>query len=209
MKKFNENTATAQELWDYCLCEYNSRNIISKRLIENFYNKLKKILNGFNNDDKVLEVGCGAGESSRKIRESIKNNIFEVSDYDERYVQILKSKNLDYKVSVESVYELLRNDKEYDRVIMLEVLEHLDNVEKAIDELFRVAKKSVIISVPNEPLWRILNMLRLRYLNDFGNTPGHINHYSKNRLVKILSKYGKVKNVYTPTPWIIIECEKY
>ncbi len=207
MKKFDEKTATSQELWDYCLCEYNSRNLITKKLINNFYSKLGKILNTFACDEKVLEVGCGAGESSRKIRESIKKNCFEVSDYDERYVKLLKSENLDFEVTVESVYSLKRKDKEFDRVIMLEVLEHLENIDLALEELFRVAKKSVIISVPNEPLWRILNMFRFKYLLHLGNTPGHINHFSEKSLKRIISKYGKVNKIYKPLPWIIFECK--
>jgi hypothetical protein len=30
--------------------------------------------------------------------------------------------------------------------------------------------------VPREPIWRIGNMARGRYLGDLGNTPGHIQH---------------------------------
>lgn len=209
MKKFEENNASEKELWDYCMCEYNSRNLISVKLFDNFYNKLKDILLSFNPDDRVLEIGCGAGESSRRIREVLKKNYFEASDYDERYVNVLSSMNLDFKISHESVYSLKRKDNEYDRVIMLEVLEHLTDYELALKELFRVASRSVVISVPNEPLWRILNMLRLKYLKNFGNTPGHINHFTKGRLVNMLNKYGIVKNIYTPVPWIIIECEKH
>lgn len=209
MKKFEENLASEKELWDYCMCEYNSRNILSLKLFDNFYKSLGNILQNFNSEDKILEVGCGAGESSRRIREVLKNNFFEASDYDERYVNVLSSMNLDFKISKESVYSLKRLDSEFERVIMLEVLEHLTDYDSALKELFRVASRSVVISVPNEPLWRILNMMRLRYLKNWGNTPGHINHFSKRSLVNILNKHGKVKNIYTPVPWIIIECEKY
>lgn len=41
------------------------------------------------------------------------------------------------------------DDKKFDVVTALDVLEHLDNPHEALKELFRVAKKSVIVSLPN------------------------------------------------------------
>ena len=32
---------------------------------------------------------------------------------------------------------------------------------------------------PFEPVWRLGNMARGRYLKDLGNTPGHVNHWSR------------------------------
>lgn len=208
MKNFDEENATADELWDYCLLEYKNRNIITKRLFDNFFSRLEEIIKTFDSDSRILEVGCGAGESSKNIIALLKGQYFEASDYDKRYIEKLQSMNLKYRVTVESAYSLNRDDNEFDHIIMTEVLEHLVDYRLALKELFRVARKSVVISVPNEPLWRILNMARFKYLKDFGNTPGHLNHFSKKSLVKELEKFGTIKKVFTPVPWIMIECEK-
>ena len=40
---------------------------------------------------------------------------------------------------------------------------------------------------PREPLWRGLNIARGAYLKDLGNTPGHLNHWSKRGFVALLS----------------------
>lgn len=52
------------------------------------------------------------------------------------------------------------DDNSFDVVTALDVLEHLDNPHGALQELFRVAKKSVLISLPNmhyiEFRWRFL-----------------------------------------------------
>ena len=50
-----------------------------------------------------------------------------------------------------SLIEMPFLDKQYDIVVCFQVLEHIpfELFEKALSELFRVAKKSVIISLPN------------------------------------------------------------
>lgn len=208
MKNFDEVNATADELWDYCLLEYKNRNLITKRLFDNFFSRLAEIIKTFESDSRILEVGCGAGESSRNIISLLKGQYFEASDYDRRYVEKLQSMGLNYRITVESAYSLNRKDNEFDHIIMTEVLEHLEDYRLALKELFRVARKSVVISVPNEPLWRILNMARFKYLKDFGNTPGHLNHFSKKSLTTELEKFGMIKKIFTPIPWIMIECQK-
>lgn len=40
-------------------------------------------------------------------------------------------------------------DSQFDIVCALDVLEHVDNIHDAVAELFRIARKSVIISLPN------------------------------------------------------------
>jgi hypothetical protein len=45
-------------------------------------------------------------------------------------------------------------------------------------------------------------------MKDWGNTPGHINHWSEAKLVKLISNYGEVIKVYHPIPWIILLAKK-
>ncbi len=191
-------------MWNRCAEEYKSSNPITKYLLSNFYDKISEIAKVLKKTDRVLEVGCGAGESSLKISKMLAGRYFEVSEVDTRYVSKLKEDNFPIKVTRESVYKMDRDDNEFDCLFMLEVLEHLEQYELALKELFRVSKRHVIISVPNEPLWRILNLCRGKYISALGNTPGHINHFTVSRLKKLISRYGKVEKVYTPIPWIIL-----
>lgn len=207
-KRFAEANASPDELWEYCRVEYQSRNPISKYLLSRFYASLGDILKSLNPQSKVLEVGCGAGESSTRIRQMLKDQSFEASDYDDRYVQKLLELSLPYKITRESVYSLQRRDNEFDCLIMLEVLEHLKDVDRALSELFRVSSKYVIISVPFEPVWRMLNLARLKYLKDLGNTPGHINYWNPSSIKELISKYGAVTKIKITVPWIICLAEK-
>ena len=66
----------------------------------------------------------------------------------------------------------------------------------------------LIISVPREPLWRILNMARCKYLSDFGNTPGHLQHWSKGGITALVQRYFEVVEVLSPLPWTMIHCRR-
>lgn len=205
---------TMDELWDYNKLEYESQNPISKKLYANFYQKIDFILEHYVKEhNRLLEVGCGAAESSLRIHNKLSTlkaaTTFEVSEYDNRYVEKLNSLNYPFKVTQENVYNLHRNDNEFDLIFLLEVLEHLEFPEKAIQELFRASSKYVVISVPNEPIWRMANMARLQYLKDWGNTPGHINHFNERKLTKMVAPYGKVVRVFKPFPWLIMLLEKH
>ncbi len=62
----------------------------------------------------------------------------------------------------------------------------------------------LLVSVPREPLWRALNMARGAYVRDLGNTPGHVNHWSKRAFESLLSRYGTVEEARSPFPWTML-----
>lgn len=208
MNKIDKKKSSAEELWQYCLKEYQSQNPFIKYLVDRYFRDIRNILRMFDKKSRLLEVGCGAAESSRRIAAMLDGQYFEVSEYDERYIRKLRESQVPFKVTQESVYALKRKDDEFDCVLLLEVLEHLDDVDLALKELFRVSRRYVVISVPHEPIWRIMNMLRLKYLKSLGNTPDHIHHWSTASLRKLIARFSKVKKIYTPLPWIIVLAEK-
>ena len=71
----------------------------------------------------------------------------------------------------------------FDKVIMLEVLEHLDNDEEALRKINFILKKggSLIVAVPNNSLWHIINPVK--YIE-------HKRHYSNERIRKLLAETG-------------------
>ncbi len=207
MSVTDEKNMSADELWDYCIKEYENQNFIVQWMFRGYFGCIQKIVSGFPSYYKLLETGCGAGVSSNKIYHMLNGQSFEISDYDERYIKKLRELDLPYGASQESVLELRRVPRSFDVVFLLEVLEHVADYEQALGNIFRVSRKYVVLSVPNEPLWSFLNMLRLQYLNAWGNTPGHVNHWSVSGLRELVSKYGNVVKVYTPFPWTLLVAE--
>jgi ubiquinone/menaquinone biosynthesis C-methylase UbiE len=157
---------------------------------------------------KVLEVGCGAGLSAERIIPMLhEGSTFEGSDLLSDLTDLASERNPGITFTTESAYDLQHEDNSFDLVFGLEMLEHLDEPERALAEMKRVSRKYIIASVPREPIWRILNMSRLKYLSDLGNTPGHLNHWSTRSFKQFVSQAGTVKSVKTPLPWsqVLIE----
>lgn len=183
--------------------KYLRSNFIIKKLIDGFYKSIGDIISSIE-VKKVLETGCGPGFSTQYLRRFLKDKDFEASEYRADLVKEAQSRNPGIRISQESVYEPKKTDSSFDLVIALEVLEHLESPEKALKEIRRVTSKYCLLSVPNEPLWRILNICRFKYLKYFGNSPGHLHHWSRKEFAKLAGDYFKVERIKTPLPWIVV-----
>ncbi len=190
----------------YFTGKYEKSNLITRRLIRNFFKSIDSVIPA--EAANVLEIGCGAGFSTECLAQKLRGKHFEASDVSEELAEMAQKRNPDIIVGTESIYSLKRPDNGFDLILALEVLEHLENPDAALKELHRVSNKYVILSVPNEPLWRVLNVARGKYLGDFGNTPGHVNYWSEKSFSNFVSKYFKIRKVVKSLPWIIILGQK-
>jgi SAM-dependent methyltransferase len=110
--------------------------------------------------------------------------------------------NLEYRVM--EAGKLPFADGEFDLASAIEVLEHLPDPEHTLGEMARCAAHHLLVSVPREPVWRMLNLARGAYWSELGNTPGHLNHWSKRSIVELLSRHGKVVEARSPFPWTML-----
>ena len=190
--------------------KYTNSNMIAKGLLKRFFKGIEEISHPIRNElNTILEIGCGHGYSTYELCKMFDKARVEASDVDPELIQDAKIKNPNIKITTESIYHLNRNDESYDLVILLEVLEHLSNPDEALKELYRVSKNYCIISVPDEPLWRILNLVRGSYWREFGNTPGHINHWSKEGITRLVGEHFRIMKVVTIIPWTLLLVGKY
>jgi len=82
-------------------------------------------------------------------------------------------------------------------------MEHLNEPARGIAEIARVSSGCLLVSTPREPLWRMLNLARGQYWSDLGNTPGHVQHFSRAQLLRLLATQTQVTEVRLPLPWTI------
>ncbi|MEA2482847.1 MAG: hypothetical protein QOC55_794 [Thermoleophilaceae bacterium] len=185
--------------------KYGSTNPVVRRLMEGFESALEALWQQAA-PESILDVGCGEGVLTEKWADKLGSGRIVGIDLDDPKLRAEWEKrqraNLEYRV--EDATNLSFADGEFDMATAIEVLEHVPDPERTVSEMARVAKRWVLVSVPREPLWRGLNMARGAYLKDLGNTPGHVNHWSKRSFVAMLSRHGTVQEVRSPFPWTMV-----
>jgi len=183
------------------------KNPISRLLVRNF-NKTVVQLAGKVSPVSILEVGCGEGIVTKILLESTLSKIHSIDISDIVISQARKNVNSE-RVNFEkrSIYDL-NDEKKYgaELVVCCEVMEHLLEPEEALRKLALMASPYCLFSVPREPLWRILNLLRGVYINKLGNTPGHTQHWSKRSFRRFVSPFFIVIETVTPLPWTFLLC---
>lgn len=186
--------------------KYKSKNPLIKFAVENFLKTTKSLVNGLKVSN-ILEVGCGEGYITNFINQLKPDARILGTDIDRTILNQARGLYPNLKFDTADAENLPFESSTFDLVVACEVLEHLENPQKAMKEIARVSSKYGLFSIPAEPLWRILNALRGAYLKDFGNTPGHINHWRPSRFQQLVSDEFKILEIKYPLPWIMILAE--
>jgi ubiquinone/menaquinone biosynthesis C-methylase UbiE len=153
----------------------------------------------------ILDVGCGEGLGTRRLKaRHPAARVVGLDVADPTLQAWWRRADSGVQFVTGSAYRLPYDDNTFDLVCAIELLEHLDHPQQALREMRRVARHNLIISVPWEPVWRCANLLALRYLRDAGNTPGHVNHWTRRGITSLLASTGTVVSVRRPLPWTIV-----
>jgi 2-polyprenyl-3-methyl-5-hydroxy-6-metoxy-1,4-benzoquinol methylase len=191
--------------------KYGSSNPVVRRLMAGFERDLDELFE-LAAPTSLLDVGCGEGVLVHRWAQRLADRdpagaarVVGI-DLEEESIQAgwaeRQAPNLEYRVM--EAANLPFADHEFDVACAIEVLEHVPDPEHTVAEMARCAERHLLVSVPREPLWRMLNMARGAYWPALGNTPGHLNHWSKRSFVALLARHGKVVEVRSPFPWTML-----
>jgi 2-polyprenyl-3-methyl-5-hydroxy-6-metoxy-1,4-benzoquinol methylase len=186
--------------------KYGSSNPVVRRLMSGFERNLDELFDHAA-PSSLLDVGCGEGVLVHQwaLRLGDSRRVVGI-DLEEESIQAgwaeRQAPNLEYRVMEAENLPFAEN--EFALAAAIEVLEHVPDPEHTVAEMARCAERHLLVSVPREPLWRMLNMARGAYWSQLGNTPGHLNHWSRRSFVRLLSRHGDVAEIRSPFPWTML-----
>lgn len=186
--------------------KYTSKNPIARWMVGNFDRTVSELA-AKAQPSTIFEVGCGEGHIVQLLLEATQATI-QATDISASCIAEAKSNVRSERVSfaVENVLTMSFPVMPADLVVCCEVLEHLDDPEKGLDALAALRGRHYLLSVPREPLWRILNFSRGAYVKDWGNSPGHLQHWSKSGFLKFIGRHFTPVTVRSPIPWTMVLC---
>ena len=183
--------------------KYESKNPLAQYLLRQFDNSIAECIN-IAQPKTVLEVGCGEGHVTDILLKNSEATI-EAMDISQTIIDIAQAEIDSPRVNFHpfNIYDLAEKPAA-DLVVCCEVLEHLETPEIGLLRLAEKAAPYAIISVPREPIWRILNFVRGAHIKSLGNSPGHIQHWSQAAFIKFVEQQFEIVAVKDPLPWTIL-----
>lgn len=189
--------------------KYGTRNPIARRMVEGFESSLSGLVSK-TNPGSIHEVGCGEGYwVMRWLGQDIDAR---GSDFSTQVIGMAqenaRARGLaPERFAVRSIYDVEPERDTADLIVCCEVMEHLEQPQRALQALQRITTSDLILSVPREPLWRVLNLARGKYVSALGNTPGHLQHWSRRGFISLASRFFDVVEVVSPLPWTMLHCK--
>jgi len=189
--------------------KYHTSNPIARHLMQGFLDAFDA-LSAQVPVSRALEIGCGEGELSIRLA----RRGFRVRGCDISAEIVEEARRRAAHAGVEATFRTQAIEtidatvEAVPFVVCCEVLEHLDDPERGVDILAQLAQPWLLASVPREPLWRALNMARGKYLGAFGNTPGHVNHWSRGAFLELLKRRFDIVDTHAPLPWTMVLCRR-
>jgi SAM-dependent methyltransferase len=182
--------------------KYATTNPLEQRMMRGFMGALDELLEGLV-PQRILEVGVGEGHVTARVQERFpRATIIGVDLPDDELAGDWRTAGLACVFG--DATRLPAPDGAFDLVLAIEVLEHIPGPDAALAEIARVCSGTLIASVPFEPIWRLGNLARGRYVRQLGNTPGHVNHWTTWGFRRFVATRFDLDRVANPLPWTIV-----
>jgi 2-polyprenyl-3-methyl-5-hydroxy-6-metoxy-1,4-benzoquinol methylase len=186
--------------------KYSARNPAIRWLTQRWVANLDRVLGQVGAEAGpgagALEVGCGEGVIADRLHQRFGEVVaLDLPDAGLR----ADWRGVDGPRFLHAnALELPFGDDRFDVVVAAEVLEHLPDPDKGLEEMARVGRRHLVVSVPREPIFRGCNLVAGRYVRALGNTPGHLNHWSRRSFVRFVAQVAEIRAVTSPFPWTTI-----
>jgi ubiquinone/menaquinone biosynthesis C-methylase UbiE len=184
------------------LRKYGSRNPLVCVAIRRFLGVVKDIVKS-REPAALLDAGCGEGFVLEQLE---CGGLLVGLDVSLAAVKEARSRRPDAFYCVGDVRDMPFMDCSFSVVLCIEVLEHLGDSKKALNEIARVSSGSCVLSVPDKFLYMAANLLRLKNLSRWGEDEDHLQSWSGGEFVRFVGSRLRIEESKTVFPWIIVSC---
>lgn len=184
--------------------KYESRNPAQQALIRHFQRQAVALVKRVR-PATVLDIGCGEGYMLQALVDGGVSARLVGVDMSAAAIAEAESRlGGRVELGVADAMELADAGRQFDLVMMLEVLEHLEDPGAALDIACRLSAGHVLLSVPWEPFFRGLNLARGKNVRRLGNDPEHVNHWSRRSFQRFVGQRAEIVASPVVFPWAMV-----
>ena len=184
--------------------KYESRNPVQVWVLERFASAAAREIERLS-PETVLDFGCGEGYFLERVL-ARGAHMPSVLGIDLRAEALTEARERCPSFAFEEV-DLLSWDREpqsFDLVIASEVLEHLEAPDRYLRKLVELSRGHLLLTVPLEPWFRLLNLLRGRDLLRLGNHPEHVNLWGFRAFRRFVEQFAEIERAYRVFPFTVV-----
>ncbi len=179
--------------------KYASRNVMVRKLIARLLENLKEAAGS--TSETWIDIGIGEGLAI----EAMGVHAASLVGVEYRHDKLaLALERLPSASGVRADAGMLPfTDRSAEIVTCLEVLEHLEAPERAVEELARICRGRCVVSVPWEPFFRLGNLCRGKDVRRWGNNAEHVQQFRLSSLRRLLGGSFERVEIRPCFPWLI------
>lgn len=181
--------------------KHESKNPIQRALIGRFKQRAAELVR-IAAPRTILDLGCGEGFMIEALLDAGIDAQFTGIDLSESAIADASAR-VGHRANFEVIdaRKLVDDGRSFDMVMMLEVLEHIPDPAQMIPILKKLATRHVLLSVPWEPFFCGLNLLRGKNITRLGNDPEHVNHWTRHGFFRFLRPHFDLLETPGVFPW--------
>ena len=156
----------------------------------------------------IIDLGCGEGVVAGEIRRVLSDVRYVGIDASGEAIRMARASNPSLEFHEGDILDGHPEGTVADLALCVEVLEHLDQPDLALERIAATSSDYVVVSVPWEPYFRLGNLLRGKYLTNWGNHPEHVQQFSPGSLRDLVTRHFSFVAIDTCFPWLIAVARK-
>jgi SAM-dependent methyltransferase len=187
--------------------KYQTSNPLMRKVIRRFLDRLCARIVEIR-PKTIIDLGCGEGVVAAEICRLLPAVRYVGIDASGEAIRMARASNPGVEFREGDILEGHPGGTVADLALCVEVLEHLEHPDLALERLAAVTSDYVVVSVPWEPYFRLGNLFRGKYLSNWGNHPEHVQQFSPGSLRDLLTRHFSSVGIDTCFPWLIAVARK-
>lgn len=196
-------TTIRHDTADRHLAKYRNANPLHRLSLDRFHRTIAAELKA-HAPQTVLDFGCGEAFALDELaKQGVWFGEYEGVDLRTEALREARARLPQHRFTQADILDSSFDNRRFDVTLALEVFEHLYEPERVLKRLVELTQNILILSVPHEPWFQLINLLRGRDLMRLGNHPEHVQHWNPASFANFIAPHAEVVSIRLSFPFII------